>query len=772
MAATRRLLSSDHLPLELRRIAWAEHLAALALRPTDDAPAAGVIDSFRSNTGAVLASLSGEGQRLEGNGVGPGKVLVLLPRSGRANLRAERGVLDLVAGDLVVIDAGASCSVTWAGDWEALLLLFPAGPLLARLGRRRIDYPQVLGSSVAGQAVGALLRSLATNLDSLQQADASAGELAIVELLASAMLGELKAPEGDLTSVQSAHFRRIATAIDRQLGNSDLTPTRIAQQEGMSTRYLQRLFEKRGESFSDYVRAQRLQRCRADLLDPNRDGDSIAAISLRWGFRDQAHFSRAFSSVLGVTPTDLRRSRVIDEGDYALRGKPSTPVTPRSARLKPASVAPVGTSARLSGDPVGRHHVPATVHTVHWGFISRALPPVLRVDPGEVVTIETLTQHAGDDWERMIAGDRDAEDVFEWTEQGKAIERRGAGPIDASVFGRGAGEGFGVHICTGPIHVNGAEPGDILEVEVLDIRPRPSRNPLYPGKAFASNASAWWGYHYKHPLDPVDRHETITIFEIEIEAPAAARPLYSYRWTPQTDPYGVVHSTMDYPGVRVDHRTVLHCADALAGIAVPARMHFGFMAVAPKEAGFVDSIPPGSFGGNIDNWRAGKGSRIYLPVSVEGALFSVGDGHFAQSDGEINGTGLECSLTGDFRFRLHKARQEPSFLRGLKGPLIETPDAWVIQSFSYPNYLRELGSSAQSEVYRKSTVDLALRNAFREARRFLIDAFGFTEDEALTLMSLVVDFGVTQVADGNLGVHATIDKKILHARPRLGRGTA
>ena len=179
----------------------------------------------------------------------------------------------------------------------------------------------------------------------------------------------------------------------------------------------------------------------------------------------------------------------------------------------------------------------------------------------------------------------------------------------------------------------------------------------------------------------------------------------------------------------------------------------------------VDFIPPGNFGGNIDNWRAGKGSRIYLPVAVEGALLSIGDGHFAQADGEINGTGLECSLTGNIRVRLHKADgTRPSFLRGLGVPLIETDTHWVIQSFSYPNYLRELGRNAQSDVYTRSTVDLALRSAFRQARRFLMDAYDLGEDEALSLMSLTVDFGITQVADGNLGVHATIEKSIFADR--------
>jgi acetamidase/formamidase len=92
----------------------------------------------------------------------------------------------------------------------------------------------------------------------------------------------------------------------------------------------------------------------------------------------------------------------------------------------------------------------------------------------------------------------------------------------------------------------------------------------------------------------------------------------------------------------------------------------------------------------------------------------------------------------------------------------------ALELFSYPNYLRELGRNAQSDVYTRSTVDLALRSAFRQARRFLMDAYELSEDEALSLMSLAVDFGITQVADGNLGVHATIEKSIF--AERAGKG--
>lgn len=130
----------------------------------------------------------------------------------------------------------------------------------------------------------------------------------------------------------------------------------------------------------------------------------------------------------------------------------------------------------------------------------------------------------------------------------------------------------------------------------------------------------------------------------------------------------------------------------------------------------------------MDNWRTGEGSRVYLPVSVPGALLSIGDGHFALGDGEVNDAGLECSLTGEFHVRLHKSKQnDQHFLSGRNFPLIETMDAWIIQSFSFGNYLRKLGQNAQSEVYNRSTVDLALRNAFRQTRKFLMDRYALRE---------------------------------------------
>jgi acetamidase/formamidase len=152
---------------------------------------------------------------------------------------------------------------------------------------------------------------------------------------------------------------------------------------------------------------------------------------------------------------------------------------------------------------------------------------------------------------------------------------------------------------------------------------------------------------------------------------------------------------------------------------------------------------------------------MYYPVAVPGALISAGDPHASQGDSELCGTAIECSLTGTFQIILHKRPTlAGTSLAALDYPLLETQDEWLVHGFSYANYLQELGEKAQSAIYEKSSVDLALKDAFRKMRAFLMNTKGLSEDEAISLMSIAVDFGITQVVDGNWGVHAVIKKSL------------
>ncbi|MDY6860602.1 MAG: hypothetical protein SWN98_14830, partial [Pseudomonadota bacterium] len=111
-----------------------------------------------------------------------------------------------------------------------------------------------------------------------------------------------------------------------------------------------------------------------------------------------------------------------------------------------------------------------------------------------------------------------------------------------------------------------------------------------------------------------------------------------------------------------------------------------------------------------------------------------------------------------------EAGSQGSPLEEMDHPMLETQTEWLVHGFSVPNYLDTLGPTAQSDIYGKSSIDDAMRDAFRKMRKFLMTTKGLTEDEAHSLMSVGVDFGITQVVDGNWGVHAIVKKDIFAGR--------
>jgi acetamidase/formamidase/AraC-like DNA-binding protein len=697
--------------------------------------------------------------------------IILLPAEDGAVLKAAGSQQSVPASRIVMLPRQSGWQVTFQRDMRAIVLSVTA----ESFGGRKIGLPDCREASIvsSGGLAEILRRTLeATSeaLDTLPPEGWNAVRLSLAEMLLTLSRQKLpSAIEAIGIGTQAALLHRIYEAIERKLGHPDITPARIAQMEGISERYLQKLFEGTGDSFTHYLRERRLQRCWADLANPAEAHRSVSDIAFSCGFSDAAHFSRSFRDRFGLSPTAFRQQQVERSSGLGVRagqrGWPQDAIAQlRPHRLVPM-IAPIEPEpAELiapQGDRPAHHHLPVDATHVHWGFFSRSLKPLVEMVSGDTITVETLTQHASDDPELMIAGDPGAESVFRWTPEGKGVERRGAGPMDASIYGRGAGEGFGVHICTGPIAVKGAEPGDVLEVRILDMAPRPSRNPGLAGRVFGSSVAAWWGYHYDEFLSEPKPREAVTIYEIFAGEEPYAQAIYSYRWQPQTDPSGVLHQTYDYPGVPVAADKIRRRHGVLDGIRIPLRPHFGVIGVAPREAGLVDSVPPAYFGGNLDNWRLGKGAAVYLPVSVSEALLSIGDPHAAQGDGELSGTAIECSMTGTFQVVLHKkADLAGRPFADLTYPLIETETDWVLTGFSHPNYLAEFGAKGQSEVYAKSSLDLAMKDAFRKVRRFLMNTRGLSEDEAIALISAAVDFGVTQVVDGNWGVHAVLSKRL------------
>jgi len=433
---------------------------------------------------------------------------------------------------------------------------------------------------------------------------------------------------------------------------------------------------------------------------------------------------------------------------------------PRFSPVEAAELRP----GRIPGKK-NHSYIPVRADTVHWGYFSKRAKPRIEIDSGDFVTVECATHQASDDYDRMIKGDPGLESIYHWTKTEKKVNRRGAGPLDAP---NGAGAGWGVHILTGPIFVHGAAPGDILEVRIVDMYPRPCANPKYHGSTFGTNLAANWGFQYHDLIEEPKPREVVTIYEVAADGHRDwARPVYNYRWMPTVDPHGVLHSIYNYPGVVVDHAHVHENHNIMAGVRVPIRPHFGVIGLAPAETDMANSIPPSYTAGNMDDWRVTKGATMYYPVAVDGALISMGDTHSAQGDSELSGTAIESSWTGVFQIVVHKAGTlNGTLLQHLKYPLLETRDEWVVHGFSYPNYLAEFGPSPQDQlkVFKHSSIDKAMRDAYRKMRDFLMNAKHMSEDEAISLMSVAVDFGVTQVVDGNWGVHATLRKRVFAGR--------
>jgi acetamidase/formamidase len=204
----------------------------------------------------------------------------------------------------------------------------------------------------------------------------------------------------------------------------------------------------------------------------------------------------------------------------------------------------------------------------------------------------------------------------------------------------------------------------------------------------------------------------------------------------------------EFPGKYPGPGTITHCAEcdrqpALAGVRVPMRPHLGTAGVAPDVPGRVSTIPPGRHGGNIDNWRIGAGSTMYYPVAVDGALFSIGDPHISQGDGELSGTAIEASL--DVLFQII-VRQDFSF----PSPLLEAPDCWIVHGFD-------------------EDLNVAMRHAALDMLQLLTERQRLSRNDAYSLMSVAADFGVTQVVDGRRGIHVRIERGIFPPQPAAAR---
>lgn len=329
-------------------------------------------------------------------------------------------------------------------------------------------------------------------------------------------------------------------------------------------------------------------------------------------------------------------------------------------------------------------YLPADPSQVLWGRLPcEADSPVLTIDPGTEVTIDTIS-HEG------ILEDqgRDPRAFF----GGYGVEvLDDAVALAASDYDRGDG---GPHVITGPIHVSGARPGDLLRMTVLETLQRVPYGVI-------SNRHGRGALPDEYPA----AGSTVSIF-------AAS-----------DGEYGSIPRVAGGP----------HAA------RFPLHPFLGTMGVAVRGSVRPHSVPPGPHGGNIDINLLTVGASLYLPVQVEGALAFVGDPHFAQGDGEVALTAMEASLRATIRFEVVAHEDAVREFGELVGPLAETSD-----------YLIPTGMNED--------LDIAMQDCVRAAIALLRARYGFDAEHAYAYLSAATDFNISQVVDLVKGVHARIRK--------------
>jgi acetamidase/formamidase len=251
------------------------------------------------------------------------------------------------------------------------------------------------------------------------------------------------------------------------------------------------------------------------------------------------------------------------------------------------SAVVVALVAGASAQAPRTHRLPATPDTVAYGYYWSEARPALRIASGDIIDVDTLLTNSPMGLSRAGIPDEEIQESL------RAV---------AAAFPQGhALRGPGGHILTGPVYVEGAAPGDTLEVKILSID-----LPIDYGYNGCS------GYLREN----CDRTQPQKIFRFNRQSMTS---------------------------------------EFLPGIVIPLKPFFGSMGVAPApEIGRVSSNPPGRHAGNLDNRELVAGSTLYIPVFVPGALFEVGDGHAAQGDGEVNQTAIETSLRGRLQLTVRK----------------------------------------------------------------------------------------------------------------------
>jgi acetamidase/formamidase len=392
-------------------------------------------------------------------------------------------------------------------------------------------------------------------------------------------------------------------------------------------------------------------------------------------------------------------------------GSAAVLVGPEAEAAPPAQHS--GAGVRILQPGVGRapgRYVRAKADEIHWGRLpNRASDPVAVVPSGAVVTMDTIS-HEG------LLEDQ-GKDPRQFFEQYGVPERQVLADAIA-VAARARHDGPGPHVITGPVAVRGAEPGDVLKVEMLHL-------PLRVPYGVISNREGKGALPGEYPE--------------------------RFRSNPANKPY------LNEGGNISVFASVQRARGRLRG-RLPGEVPVGFdlapfmgtMGVARDTRAMVDSVPPTDAGGNIDINDLTLGSTLYLPVQVRGAMFFSGDPHMVQGDGEVALTAMEGSLRPTFRLTVVKKGSRKAPKVAFDYPFAETPEHWLPIGLSDPD-----GPGGGRNT---TSLDRAMRSAVRHAMAFLTEELGMAGPVAYAYLSAAADFQCSQVVDRTTGIHALIRK--------------
>lgn len=420
-----------------------------------------------------------------------------------------------------------------------------------------------------------------------------------------------------------------------------------------------------------------------------------------------AHPEEAFEILShGIGRRDLfRASAAIGAGAIA----PAWALSPGIADAV-AAVSGDGPGPSVLQSGHGRHpghYIRSTPKTVRWGFLpNRDAVPIRSVASGSLVTFDTVS-HEG------ILEDQGRDPVRYFATKG--IHERDVLNDARAIAASDLPHDFiadGPHIVTGPVHVHGAQPGDVLRIDVVGLVPRAPYGVI-------SNRHGKGALPGEYPQTPLPS------------------PLASAQHPKLYHDVSVFTPVRQVQG----KQTALLPAGRRHRIEFPIDPFMGITGVALDTNEPVNSIPPTVAGGNIDIRDLTVGATLYLPVFVPGAKFFVGDPHYRQGDGEVALTALEAPLRGTFRLTVlkHGSRQIPGGRGQLDLPFGETADYWI-------------------PVGLNPDLNEAMKQAVREGIAFLSGEFGMSRAVAYAYMSAATDYVVSQVVDKTKGVHGRIAK--------------